>query len=76
MSCGMNTENLSGNSIIRQVNYSTAEPLNGKRCRIKKTWVSGAPCLTAPDLNISKYRLVFEHLAYAVCGIGDAAGNA
>jgi len=30
----------------------------------------------APDRSLLKYPSVFEHLAYAVCGIGNAAGNA
>jgi hypothetical protein len=41
-----------------------------------KGMISGAHRPAAPDQSILKYRLTFEHLAYAVCGIGDTAGNA
>jgi len=31
---------------------------------------------TPGSIDFKKFGLVFEHLAYAVCGIGYAAGNA
>jgi len=41
----------------------------------KKSMTSGASHHEAPDMIVSLC-LAFEHLADAVCGIGDAAGNA
>lgn len=41
----------------------------------KRSMISGASPHEAPENTVS-LRLAFEHLADAVCGIGDAAGNA